>query len=91
MIRGTDARLRWGFYYAADIYGYAVTRTKDGVWHLTAQIVLSDAFKLAQRPLRFCALHRKGEWRWPIVTMAIDPSSHRLTAVLGPPEVIKAA
>lgn len=98
MITGVKGSIRWGtppaWYTAAAIEGYTVTCTKTGQWSLAATVVLSDAFKMAQAPLTFCAMHTekgldgkcvvKTEWRWPIVSCALV--NHHLTARLGPPE-----
>ena len=89
MIRGTEAYLKWRCYFAADIHGYSVMRTKGGAWHLSAHVVVSDAFKVTQRPLTFVATVRTVEWRWPVLTHEIHPDTKRLTAQLGAPEVIK--
>lgn len=94
---GVVGSIRWGYYTAAGIHGYTVSCTRDGAWSLTATVVLSDTFKMAQRPLTFVAMHtKKGldgkcvvktEWRWPIVSLSsIDPNTKQLTARLGPPE-----
>jgi hypothetical protein len=96
-ITGVVASIKWGYYTAAGIHGYRVTRSKDGVWSLTATVVLHDAFKMAQTPLTFVAMHtKKGldgkcvvktEWRFSILsTSPIDPNTKQLTATLGPPE-----
>jgi hypothetical protein len=85
-IAGVVGHVKWHYYTAAAINGYTVSRSRDGkTWSLVATVVLSDAFKMAQRPLTFVAKHAKGEWRWPIESLAVDPN-HRLTAQLGPPE-----
>lgn len=96
MITGVKGSIRWHYYCAAAIEGYAVAPcNKQGTaWDLVATVVLSDAFKLAQRPLTFVAMHtKKGldgrcvvktEWRWPIVSCSLV--DHQLTARLGAPE-----
>lgn len=99
MITGVVGSIKWGYYTAAGIHGYAIAPcNKAGtLWDLTATVVLSDAFKMAQRPLTFHALRTKkgldgkcvvkAEWRWPIVSLSsIDPNTYQLTARLGPPE-----
>lgn len=83
MLTGVVGHIKWQYYTAAAINGYSVTRTRDGGWALTATVVLSDAFKMAQRPLTFVAKHEKGEWRWPIEELSLAPGT--LTARLGPP------
>lgn len=87
MLRGVVGLIKWSYYTAAQIEGYTVTRTKAGtVWTLTATVVLSDAFKMAQRPLTFVAKHAKGAWTFPIVSFALNRDTHQLTATLGPPQ-----
>lgn len=87
MLSGVVGHIKWHYYTAAAINGYTVTRNKAGtVWALTATVVLSDAFKMAQTPLTFVAKHAKGEWRFPIVSpLSLNADTHRLTATLGPP------
>ena len=85
MLTGVIGAIKWHHYTAAGIHGYTVTRSKDGTrWALTATVVLSDAFKMAQTPLTFVATHKKGQWRFPILTM--QRAEHTLTATLGPPQ-----
>jgi len=86
MLRGVVGRIKWQYYECAAIEGYTVSRNKRGVWSLTATVVMSDAFKMAQAPLTFVATHAKGEWRWPILTMTHNRDTYQLTATLGPPE-----
>jgi hypothetical protein len=85
VLSGDIGSIKWGHYTAAAIHGYTVAPTDKTltVWTLQATVVLADAFKMAQTPLVFSAKHPKGEWRWPITTLARD--EHRLTATLGPP------
>lgn len=96
-LTGVKGAIRWHYYTAAAIEGYTVTCSLDGQrWSLTATVVLGDAFKMAQTPLTFVALHtKKGldgkcvvktEWRWPIQSCAFDKETHQLSARLGPPE-----
>lgn len=89
MLTGVVGLIKWGvppgWYTAAQIEGYTVTRNKAGtVWALTATVVLADSFKMAQTPLTFIAKHAKGEWRFPIVTMT--RVEHQLSATLKPPQ-----
>jgi len=90
VIRGVVGHIRWHYYTAAAINGYTVTRvSRDGRrWSLQATVVLSDSFKMAQRPLVFVAKHKRGEWRWPIEHMELQTihGLPTLTARLGPPE-----
>lgn len=83
VVRGVVGRVKWAYYDAALIEGYAVSRTADE-WSLYATVVQSDAFKMAQRPLIFKAPHAKGEWRFPILSHELNKGT--LTARLGPPE-----
>jgi hypothetical protein len=66
-ITGVVASIRWAYYTAAAVNGYTVMRDPvTRAWSVTGTIVLADAFKLTQRPLKFVAPHAKGEWVWPI-------------------------
>lgn len=82
-ITGVVGHIKWHYYTAAAINGYTVSRAGTE-WSLRAIVVLSDAFKLTQRPLKFHAPHEHGEWVWPIESMQIADGA--LTARLGPPE-----
>lgn len=82
-IRGVVGKITWSYYEAARLENYRVRRSPSGQWSLTARIVLADAFKLKQTPLRFVAPTQKGDWIWPIVQLDIQAGS--LTAQLGPP------
>ncbi len=85
MLTGVVGHLKWHYYTAAAINGYSVIPAKDRrSWTLTATVVLSDDFKMSQRPLTFVAMHAKGEWRWPVITLTLAQA--RLTATLGPLE-----
>jgi hypothetical protein len=86
VISGVVGLIKWHYYTAAAIHGYTVTRSKDGAWALSATVVLSDAFKLAQTPLTFVAPYAKGEWRWPITALSVNRDTHAITAKLGPPQ-----
>jgi hypothetical protein len=83
-INGVKAVVRWGYYNAAAIQGYTVTR-KGQEWSVRAAVVISDAFKLSQRPLMFVAPYDKGSWRWPILEITRFEQGS-LSARLGPPE-----
>lgn len=82
-IRGVVARLEWGYFVAAAINGYTVTRDGEE-WKARGTVVLADAFNLTRRPLRFVAPTQHGEWVWPVREHTIVDG--RLTARLGPPE-----
>ena len=92
IIRGVVGQIRWAYYVAAGVEGYtAIQHTtpapRPGVkpkWTLSARIVGSDAFKMAQRPLLFVAPFDRGRWAWPIEQFRIE--GDRLTATLGPRE-----
>ncbi len=86
MLTGVVGYVKWRYYTAAAINGYAVTPAAGGRFALVATVVLDDAFKMAQTPLTFVAKHAKGEWRWPIQTLTFDRDHHQLTATLGPLE-----
>ena len=87
VIRGVIGQIRWGYFNAAAIDGYTVTRTgpkQRPIWTLGGRVAISDAYKMRQRPLVFVALHERGDWTWPIVRFEI--AGDRIRADLGPPE-----
>jgi hypothetical protein len=86
-ITGVVGQITWAYYTAAAINGYTVTRA-DGRWHLVGTVVMTDAYKLSQRPLFFVAPHAQGEFRWPILSIEHDPDvgPNQLRATLGPPQ-----
>lgn len=83
-VRGVTARLTWGYHVAATLGAWTVTQSTEGKWMLTAIVVSTDTFRVAQRPLVFEVPTDKGVWRWPIVALQITGAS--LTATLGPKE-----
>jgi len=67
-ITGVVASIRWADYTAAAVNGYTATRDPvTKAWSVTGLLVIADAFKLTQRPLRFVAPFTGGEWTWPIL------------------------
>ena len=87
IVRGVAGEIRWAYYIAAGVEGWALLAPRPGVsvkWQLTARIVGSDKFKMAQRPLLFVAALGKGRSLWPIEQFRIE--GDRLTATLGPRE-----
>jgi hypothetical protein len=81
-VRGLAGVIRWGYFDAARVDGWTVTRTTE-TWTLAARIVSADPFKLTQRPLMFVAAHQQGAWHWPIERCEIAEGAIR--ARLGPP------
>jgi len=83
-IRGRVAALKWSYYNAAAVEGYAVTRDARTGWTATGALVPGavDRFKLAQRPLFFVAPFKGGAWRWEIESLVLEGG--RFTARLGP-------
>lgn len=67
-IRGRVAAVKWAYFTAAAVEGYAVTRSAAGAWSVSGTFVPGavDAYKLAQRPLFFVAPFKRGAWRWEI-------------------------
>jgi hypothetical protein len=82
-IKGVVGQIMWGYYPAASINGYTVVRNGTA-WSLRATVVMSDAFKMTQKPLIFIAPHQHGRWSWPIKSVQIQNGA--LTAELGPPD-----
>lgn len=72
-VSGVVGRIKWSYYVAAAINGYSIKRNPDRrTWTLRANVVMADAYKLAQKPLIFEALHERGGWRWPITNFDIQ-------------------
>jgi len=90
-IAGRDGQIRWAYYVAAGVEGWRlIPRTKPTrtgaipKWSLSARIVGSDAFKMAQRPLLFVAVVREKRWLFQIEEFRIE--GDRMIATLGPRE-----
>jgi hypothetical protein len=84
VVKGVIGQVKWSYYNAAAIHGYAVSRSAEGQWSLRASVVMADAFKLSQRPLVFVAPTQRGDMRWPIVDLNLAEGA--LVATLGQPE-----
>lgn len=86
-IKGVVGQIKWGYFTAAAINGYTVSRSPDNVWTLIGTVVIADGFQLMQRPLFFVAPHAKGEWRWPITSIDIGTTvgPSQIRATLGNP------
>ena len=84
-LSGQAAECWWGYYKAAGLGAWTVTRAEFGTWTLTATVLTPDAFRMQQRPLTFVARHANGTWRWPILTMDPDGGPNQLRATLGAP------
>lgn len=88
-IRGREAQIRWAYYVAAGVEGWTVLQQppRPGVrpkWTLSARIVGSDKFKMAQRPLLFVTVVKEQRWLFQIEEFRIE--GDRMTATLGPRE-----
>lgn len=84
-VRGVVGLIKWGYYNAASINGYTVTRTRDDKrWMLRANVVQHDGFKMRQKPLVFVAPFKGGDWRWTITELEFHGDAP-MTARLGPP------
>jgi len=81
VLRGVTGRIEWCETLAAAVDAYTVRKTRDDpVFRLTATLGTVDAFRLAQRPLRFVT----GQVSWPIDRFDIINGS--FTATLGDPD-----
>jgi len=88
-VRGQLGQIRWAYYVAAGVEGFTLVQQppRPGVrptWTLSARIVGSDKFKMAQRPLLFVTVVREKRWLFPIEEFRIV--NDHLTATLGPRE-----
>ena len=84
-IRGRVAAVKWSYYTAAAVDGYAVSQVTRESWKVTGTFVPDkiDPFKLSQRPLFFVAPLKKGAWRWEIRELIRLDGGQRFTAQLG--------
>jgi hypothetical protein len=88
-IRGRDGQIRWAYYVAAGVEGWTLLQhpapaLRRPKWTLSARIVGSDSFKMAQRPLLFVTVVREKRWLFQIEQFRIE--GDRMTATLGPRE-----
>jgi hypothetical protein len=88
VLRGAKGLIRWGYFHAAALQGFQITRDAQG-YALTGNCVLRDSFNLAQKPLTFTMAvqlgpppHHPAEWTWPIDSLTLEPSG-TLRARLG--------
>lgn len=96
-LTGVVGRVEWGYNPAASVNNYTITRTKNPhtaakTWRLRATVVMVNQFNMAQRPLRFVAPHKNGQWEWMIRRVmfpgGVDyppPAPFTFTAELDPP------
>jgi len=88
---GDAAKIQWSYYTAASVDGFTVDPVITGgarkvilSWRLRGSVVMTDRFKLSQRPLLFVTKVNGRVVRWPIVDW--DIQGGRLIATLGPLE-----
>ena len=93
-VKGVVGKIERGYYPAASLNNYVVTRGRDG-WALTATVVAWDAFNLTQRPLVFLAPHTGGEWSWRIRALRFPEGDYppargpfTIRATLDPPDTM---
>jgi hypothetical protein len=79
-----EARISWGYYTAATLRSFSLSKSETGAWSLTAGIDRCDPFKLRQTPLLFTAPRPGGFFCFPVRSLTLGRES--LTAKLGPPE-----
>lgn len=83
--------IKWQYYTAAELNRVTVTPSTTGKqWALSAFIVSSNDFNLAQRPLILVGKYKNkagewGAWHWPIQRLEVRKDTHQVTATLGPP------
>ena len=81
-------RIDYGYFPAATLHGFTVTRSSKGDWSLRGRAVSWDAFNLTRTPLVLVVPHMEqkskkvGEWRWPVRTVRVEHGD--VAAVLGP-------
>lgn len=83
-IGGLVGEVRWGYHPAASIGKWTIVADASGQ-RLTADIVRSDAYQMAQQPLLFVVERPLGQqWRWAMESLQVSGSA--LTATLVPQE-----
>ena len=83
-LRGTEARIVWGYQPAVRLCAWSVENT-SGRKVLTGSILETDPFRVAQQPLTFVVSRSAGlTWRWPVDELHI--ADRQVTATLGPQE-----
>lgn len=83
---GAGASIARGYYTAAALRTWSVSKTDDGQWHLTATTDHVDLFQLRQKGLLFTAPRIGGFWCFPILPNTIQVQAPHIRASLGPPE-----
>ncbi len=84
VFRGAAAELRWGYHPAAAVKDWTMTPQDSSSFRVTAQVVSSDAYRVAQSPIVFTVPRETTVWKWPVLSLQIVGQS--MTALLGPPE-----
>jgi hypothetical protein len=79
-----EARISWGYYTAAALRTWAVSKSEGGQWSLSAGVDRCDPFKLKQAPLLLTVPRPGGFFCFPVQSITVGRD--RLTARLGPPE-----
>jgi hypothetical protein len=84
-IRGVVAHIKWSWYQAAALHGYTIVvnkKTRQGT--LVGTVVVSDAFKMAQRPLELVVLMQPKDKRWAIASHEFNKATGTIRAILSP-------
>jgi hypothetical protein len=82
-LTGVHGRIDYGYFPAATLEGFTVTRRSPTAFVLRGTCIDANAFNLRQRPLVFVVPTQSGEWRWPVETVTV--ANGRLAAQLGAP------
>ena len=69
-MRGQAGELRWSYHRAAEVRQWELFGST-----LTATLVTSDAYRLAQSPLTFVVPRANGAWSWPLESLQVDGQS----------------
>lgn len=83
VFRGASAELRWGYHVAATLQDWTLTPGASSLT-VTARVVSSDAFRVAQHPVVFTVPRQNTIWSWPVLSLQI--AGQTLSASLGPQE-----
>jgi hypothetical protein len=79
-ITGAAAKLQWGSADAAALGPWSVNG-EPGAWKFSAEIISSNSFRIAQKPLTVLV---PNGWRWDVLEMTVN--GRTLAATISPRE-----
>jgi hypothetical protein len=82
VFRGESAELRWGYHVAATVKDWTLTPQDVSRFTVTARVVSSDAYRVAQRPIVFTVQRKASVWRWTVESLQIAGETMTASLVL---------